>query len=112
MCLSKLLKSKNTNKNEASVAALKFVDEVSKEGLQVFLFNQTNKPLSRQQIQELVNQAYSQGSQEGYNRGYRDGLTQGKEEAKQLQPHRRPIQRSTSTTNISTTSGNRIIFNQ
>tara|TARA_R100001443_G_C3300413_1_gene165124 strand:+ start:476 stop:775 length:300 start_codon:yes stop_codon:yes gene_type:complete len=66
---------KNSNKNEASVAALKFLETIDKEELRIHFFK-GNPPLSNEQIQEHVNKAYTQGLQEGYTRATREAEIQ------------------------------------
>ena len=81
------LATKNPNKNEAIVAARKFIEAVHRENIHVYI-SATEKPLSRQQIQEAVDKAYMKGIQDvkqqyqqelnrhlnyKYNEGYRDG---------------------------------------
>ena len=61
------LATKNSNTNEASVAALKFLKTVDQEELRIHFFK-GNPPLTPDQIQGHVNEAYNQGLQEGYRR--------------------------------------------
>tara|TARA_Y100001972_G_scaffold6675_1_gene7175 strand:- start:28 stop:510 length:483 start_codon:yes stop_codon:yes gene_type:complete len=81
------LATKNPNKNEAMVAALKFIEAVQRENVHVHI-SATEKPLSQQEIQQAVDKAYMKGIQDvkqqyqqelnrhlnsKYNEGYRDG---------------------------------------
>jgi len=81
------LATKNPNKNEAMVAARKFIEAVQRENVHVHI-SATEKPLSQQEIQQAVNKAYKKGIQDvkqqyqqelnrhlnsKYNEGYRDG---------------------------------------
>ena len=69
------LATKNSNINEASVAALKFLKAVDQEELRIHFFK-GNRPLTNDQIQEHVNKAYRQGLQEGYTRATREAEMQ------------------------------------
>jgi len=81
------LATKNPNKNEAMVAARKFIEAVQRENVHVHI-SATEKPLSQQEIQQAVDKAYMKGIQDvkeqyqqelnrhlnsKYNEGYRDG---------------------------------------
>ena len=81
------LATKNPNKNEAMVAARKFIEAVQRENVHVHI-SATEKPLSQQEIQQAVNNAYKKGIEDvkqqyqqeldrhlnsRYNEGYRDG---------------------------------------
>ena len=81
------LATKNPNKNEAMVAARKFIEAVKRENVHVHI-SATEKPLSQQEIQQAVDKAYMKGIQDvkqqyqheldrhlntKYNEGYRDG---------------------------------------
>jgi len=81
------LATKNPNKNEAMVAARKFIEAVQRENIHVHI-SATEKPLSQQEIQQAVDKAYMKGIQDvkqqyqqeldrhlnsKYNEGYRDG---------------------------------------
>ena len=81
------LATKNPNKNEAMVAARKFMEAVQRENVHVHI-SATEKPLSQQEIQQAVDKAYMKGIQDvkqqyqheldkhlnsKYNEGYRDG---------------------------------------
>tara|TARA_R100001440_G_scaffold49973_1_gene69927 strand:- start:31 stop:528 length:498 start_codon:yes stop_codon:yes gene_type:complete len=81
------LATKNPNKNEAMVAARKFIEAVQRENVHVHI-SATEKSLSQQEIQQAVNNAYKKGIEDvkqqyqqeldrhlnaRYNEGYRDG---------------------------------------
>ena len=81
------LATKNPNKNEAMVAARKFIEAVQRENVHVHI-SATEKPLSQQEIQQAVDKAYMKGIKDvkqqyqqeldrhlnsKYNEGYRDG---------------------------------------
>ena len=81
------LATKNPNKNEAMVAARKFMEAVQRENVHVHI-SATEKSLSQQEIQQAVDKAYMKGIQDvkqqyqheldrhlntKYNEGYRDG---------------------------------------
>ena len=81
------LATKNPNKNEAMVAARKFIEAVQRENVHVHI-SATEKPLSQQEIQQAIDKAYMKGIQDvkqqyqneldrhlntKYNEGYRDG---------------------------------------
>ncbi len=81
------LATKNPNKNEAMVAARKFIEAVEREKLHVHI-SETKKPLSNEEIQQAINSAYKKGIEDvkqqyqqelnrhlnsKYNEGYRDG---------------------------------------
>ena len=51
------LATKNPNKNEAMVAARKFIEAVKRENVHVHI-SATEKPLSQQEIQQAVDKAY------------------------------------------------------
>ena len=85
------LATKNPNKNEAMVAATKFIEAVARENLSVQLYK-GQKPASQQEIQQAIDNAYKQGIQAvknqyqqeldrqinaSYNEGYLDGKRQG-----------------------------------
>ena len=76
---------KNSNKNEASVAALKFLETIDTEELRIHFFK-GNPPLSNEQIQEHVNTAYNQGLIEGYRKAQYDLET--KNELMRVNPQR------------------------
>ena len=81
------LATKNPNKNEAMVAARKFIEAVQRENVHVHI-SPREKTLSQQEIQQAVNNAYKKGIEDvkqqyqqeldrhlnaRYNEGYRDG---------------------------------------
>ena len=81
------LATKNPNKNEAMVAARKFIEAVQRENVHVHI-SATEKPLSQHEIQQALNNAYKKGIEDvkqqyqqelnrhlnsKYNEGYRDG---------------------------------------
>ena len=57
------LATKNPNKNEAMVAARKFIEAVQRENVYVHI-SATEKPLSQQEIQQAVDKAYMKGIQD------------------------------------------------
>ena len=85
------LATKNPNKNEAMVAATKFIEAVARENINVQLYK-GQKPASQQDIQRAIDNAYRKGIQDvknqyqqeldrhlnaKYNEGYLDGKRQG-----------------------------------
>ena len=85
------LATKNPNKNEAMVAATKFIEAVARENLSVQLYK-GQKPASQQDIQRAIDDAYRKGIQDvknqyqqelnkqinaSYNEGFLDGKRQG-----------------------------------
>jgi len=82
---------KNPNKNEAMVAATKFIEAVARENINVQLYK-GQKPASQQDIQRAIDNAYRKGIQDvknqyqqeldrhlnaKYNEGYLDGKREG-----------------------------------
>ena len=91
--IEKLLRlaTKNPNKNEAMVAATKFIEAVARENINVQLYK-GQKPASQQDIQRAIDNAYRKGIQDvknqyqqeldrhlnaKYNEGYLDGKREG-----------------------------------
>ncbi len=91
--IEKLLRlaTKNSNKNEALVAARKFIEAVERENINVYL-SKEQKPATEIQIKEAIDNAYRKGiadvrnhyQQEldrhlnaKYNEGYLDGKREG-----------------------------------
>ena len=85
------LATKNPNKNEAMVAATKFIEAVARENINVQLYK-GQKPASQQDIQRAIDNAYRKGIQDvknqyqqeldrhlnaKYNEGYLDGKKEG-----------------------------------
>tara|TARA_R100000388_G_C7171596_1_gene124146 strand:+ start:17 stop:508 length:492 start_codon:yes stop_codon:yes gene_type:complete len=85
------LATKNPNKNEAMVAATKFIEAVARENINVQLYK-GQKPASQQDIQSAIDNAYRKGIQDvkkqyqqeldrhlnaKYNEGYLDGKREG-----------------------------------
>ena len=85
------LATKNPNKNEAMVAATKFIEAVARENINVQLYK-GQKPASQQDIQRAIDNAYRKGIQDvknqyqqeldrhlnaKYNEGYLDGKREG-----------------------------------
>ena len=85
------LATKNPNKNEAMVAATKFIEAVARENINVQLYK-GQKPASQQDIQQAIDNAYKKGIQDvknqyqreldrhlnaKYNEGYLDGKREG-----------------------------------
>ena len=73
------LASNNPNKNEAIVAAHKFINAISKDGLHLTLSSQPQP--TQQQIDQALQKNYEKGFTEGkqysYNEGYQDGYYKG-----------------------------------
>ena len=91
--IEKLLRlaTRNPNKNEAMVAATKFIEAVARENINVQLYK-GQKPASQQDIQQAIDNAYKKGIQDvknqyqqeldrhlnaKYNEGYLDGKREG-----------------------------------
>ena len=85
------LATKNPNKNEAMVAATKFIEAVARENINVQLYK-GQKPASQQDIRQAIDNAYRKGIQDvknqyqqelnrhlnaKYNEGYLDGKREG-----------------------------------
>ena len=85
------LATKNPNKNEAMVAATKFIEAVARENINVQLYK-GQKPASQIDIQKAIDNAYRKGIQDvknqyqeeldrhlnaKYNEGYLDGKREG-----------------------------------
>ena len=85
------LATKNPNKNEAMVAATKFIEAVARENINVQLYK-GQKPATQQDIQQAIDNAYRKGIQDvknqyqqeldrhlnaKYNEGYLDGKREG-----------------------------------
>ena len=85
------LATKNPNKNEAMVAATKFIEAVAKENINVQLYK-GQKPATQIDIQKAIDNAYRKGIQDvknqyqqelnrhlnaKYNEGYIDGKREG-----------------------------------
>ena len=85
------LATKNPNKNEAMVAATKFIEAVARENINVQLYK-GQKPASQEQIQRAIDNAYQKGINDvqaryqqelnqhlnaKYNEGYLDGERNG-----------------------------------
>ena len=73
------LASNNPNKNEAIVAAHKFINAISKDGLHLTLSSQPQP--TQQQIDQALQTNYEKGFTEGkqysYNEGYQAGYYKG-----------------------------------
>ena len=73
------LASNNPNKNEAIVAAHKFINAISRDGLYLTISEQPQP--TQQQIDKALKNNYEKGFTEGkqysYNEGYQDGYHKG-----------------------------------
>ena len=73
------LASNNPNKNEAIVAAHKFINAISRDGLHLTISEQPQP--TQQQIDKALKNNYEKGFTEGkqysYNEGYQDGYYKG-----------------------------------
>ena len=58
------LASNNPNKNEAAIAALKFIENLEKEGLNIQLYK-GNPPLTEEQIKQALQDHFNAGYQKG-----------------------------------------------
>ena len=101
--LKKLYKlaSNNSNKNEAAVAALKFIQAIEQQDLNMS-FYKDDAPPTREQIEQALREHY----QTGYQKGRQDLIN----EIKQQQQRGGRIPRSTTNVTTGTISNGTIYF--
>jgi len=99
------LATKNSNQNESSVAALKFVKQIKENGLQVFLYTEGNEPFTLEKVKEIVNKECQKAYQQGFDEAVRRVRTEREEIERQ-----RTIDR-TGVVFHTASNGNQIYFN-
>ena len=67
------LAANNPNPNEASVAALKFIQALQKSGQPINITLGDSKLFTEQQVRDIADNAYNKGYQWGYEKGYNEG---------------------------------------
>ena len=67
------LAANNPNPNEASVAALKFIQALQKSGQPINITLGNSKLFTEQQVRNIADNAYNKGYQWGYEKGYNEG---------------------------------------
>ena len=67
------LAANNPNPNEASVAALKFIQALQKSGQPINITLGDSKLYTEQQVRDIADNAYNKGYQWGYEKGYNEG---------------------------------------
>jgi len=108
------LAANNPNKNEAIVAAHKFINAIKKDGLHVTL---SERPQPTQQqidqaLQANYQKGFTEGSQHAYDQGYQAGYEKGIESiglANQNQPTREYIPHTTASLYINNSSSSSTI---
>tara|TARA_R100000664_G_scaffold11113_2_gene18133 strand:- start:614 stop:967 length:354 start_codon:yes stop_codon:yes gene_type:complete len=102
------LATNNPNKNEAALAALKFLEEVEKNKLNIFLHTPDNQPFTKEKVQEILNKECQKAYQQGFN-----------EAVRRIREEQQEIQRQKSMANTqqrfhtgtATTNGSLLYFN-
>ena len=65
------LATNNPNRNEAALAALKFLKEVEKNKLNIFLHTPDNQPFTKEKVQGILNTECKKAYQQGFNEAVR-----------------------------------------
>ena len=102
----------NPNPNEASVAALKFIEALQKSGQPINITLGDSKLFTEQQVRDIVDNAYNKGYELGYENGYNKGKNYSVNRQYYEQKYVVTNGRTAQTTIGTVSFGNRIVIGQ
>ena len=106
------LAANNRNPNEASVAALKFIQALQKSGQPINITLGDSKLFTEQQVRDIVDNAYNKGYELGYENGYNKGKNYSVNRQYYEQKYVVTNGRTAQTTIDTVSFGNRIVIGQ
>ena len=106
------LAANNPNPNEASVAALKFIQALQKSGQPINITLGNSKLFTEQQVRNIADNAYNKGYQWGYEKGYNEGKDYSVNRQYYEQKYVVTNGGTAQTTTGRVTFGNRIVIGQ